>query len=420
MTHLNVLCAPPNGRNPGMASVDLAFAPIAEQLDARVTYWRLWDQSEWTDPPGGSRRTDDGFVDDATGLTYQCVRGRLNEFLEADAVVYWGDFLHMASYIDQTADVLSRRMDAMPRVDAEQIAADTLLLEGQPDDVLARTISFGTTLGFNRPDDYMGPYGVSLRNFVSRAYGAWFRDGYSARIGTLMRDRSTDMCWGGDAAFLTPGPQQSPSTSGVGVFIGRGAMMPEQVARIGRQLTSHLGAPHWIPWGDSPAMHPMWGRKRLRLAWPELEGAKLSPEHLRNVVRDRLTYPHVPSMAALFDQIASSRVILTDTYHLAVNAWRIGTPTVLLCDHTRTRGWNVNNGGGSFGRDKRHDLYSQLDALPLLLDPDDLPRDLEFRSLIDHLTDEGFRQLVHGRARQIGQRGSRLVAGALSSLSLSE
>lgn len=134
MSRVNVLCAPPNGRNPGMASVDLAFEAVARHLNSDITYWRLWDQSEWYEPPGGSRGLGEGaFGDETSGLSYRLARGRLEEFLDADAVVYWGDFHHMSVYLDQTADVLHRRMGVASRQEANAIAADFLLLRGQPE-----------------------------------------------------------------------------------------------------------------------------------------------------------------------------------------------------------------------------------------------------------------------------------------------
>jgi hypothetical protein len=59
--------------------------------------------------------------------------------------------------------------------------------------------------------------------------------------------------------------------------------------------------------------------------------------------------------------------VLTDTYHLAINAWAQGTPAICLVD-TGGAGWNVNSGEPNMRRDKRVDLYSQLDALGLIVD----------------------------------------------------
>ena len=102
---VHVICAPPNGRNPGMTTVDLAFADVAAEAGAReVVYWRLWDQSEWLEPPGGSTRNEDGsFTDGDSRITYRSLRGNLSEALDARCLIYWGDFLHMATTKDRTS-----------------------------------------------------------------------------------------------------------------------------------------------------------------------------------------------------------------------------------------------------------------------------------------------------------------------------
>jgi hypothetical protein len=419
---INVLCAPVNGRNPGMASVDLGFGTVAASLDADVAYWRVWDQSEWHEPPGGSRLVDPGvFFDETSELTYRSSRGHLDEFLDADAVVFWGDFHHMAVYLAQTADVIARRMGALCPGEAAELAASQQLLRGQPDEVLARTITFGTTLAFNTDRDYAGNYGADLDRFLASVHGAWFRDGYSARIGEIARAPRTDSCLGADAAFLADGPSHDPSSAaGIGVFVGRSSVRPEAVARFGRALSRHLDTPAtWMPWGAAPAMWPMQSRKRLRLAWPELEsGRRLSTrervQHVRSVARDGIPEELVP-VRGLFDRIAASRLIVTDTYHLAVNAWRIGTPTILLHDWAPSATWNVNSGQG-VGRDKRHDLYSQLDALSLLIDVNALPSGPAMRSLVDRLLDQDLRESVHGRARAIAEHARQRVTDSLADL----
>ncbi|WP_143780755.1 hypothetical protein [Ornithinimicrobium sp. CNJ-824] len=403
-----------------MASVDLAFEAVAGRLGADVTYWRLWDQSEWCDPPGGSSEVGEGVVrDETSGLTYRLARGHLEEFLQADALVYWGDFHHMAVYLDQTADVLHRRMSVGSREEASAIAADFLMLRGQPREVLSRAVTFGTTLAFNTALDYSGRYGVEFTRLLEGLHGAWFRDGYSARVAELARTPRAASCLGSDAAFVLEGVTQSSAASGVGVFIGRSPVSPETVAKVGKALTEGLGGvPQWIPWGTAPAMWPMWGRKRLRVAWPELErGAPLSrrdrARHLREVVRGPGLKEEVLPAHELFRRIAECRVILTDTYHLAVNAWRIGTPAVLFFDRRASRGWNVNSGAG-VGRDKRHDLYSQLDALPLLVDLDAPPVGSAARDLGEAVKE--LRDPVTARAAAIGERARGLLTDSLESL----
>lgn len=403
-----------------MASVDMAFERVSRELDLQTRYWRLWDQSEWVEAPGGSRPSADGqFLDETSVMTYWLARGQLDDFLDADAIVFWGDFHHMAVYQRQTVDVLCRRMRVMDRSDAERLTAQFLLLRGQPREVLERVLTFGTTLGFNTPADYSGPYGEDLKRFVAGARAAWFRDGYSARVGELIRVPSTESCLGADAAFLADGPSHDPATaSGLGVFIGRSKVPPEKVARLGKALSGHFGAGRWVPWGTAPAMWPMWGRKRLRLAWPELEaGGSLSAKerlgHSRRVLRGPGLSDEIVPAAVLFERVAGCRVILTDTYHLAVNAWRIGTPAILIHDRPTSTGWNVNDGGAA-GRDKRHDLYSQLDALPLLIATDRIPSGDAVKTLIESV--DRLREPVCARARQIAEHAHRRFSASLSEL----
>lgn len=162
----------------------------------------------------------------------------------------------------------------------------------------------------------------------------------------------------------------------------------------------------------------MWGRKRLRLAWPELElGEPLDKrdrvEHLREVVRGPRLEDEIVPAHELFRRVADCQAILTDTYHLAVNAWRIGTPAVLLYDRRSSKGWNVNSGAG-VGRDKRHDLYSQLDALPLLVDLDAPPGASAARALGEAVIE--LRDPVAARAAAIGNRARGLVVDSLQRL----
>lgn len=71
-------------------------------------------------------------------------------------------------------------------------------------------------------------------------------------------------------------------------------------------------------------------------------------------------------LGELLDRVQHASLVLTDTYHLAVNAWRLGTPAILLVDDPESPS-DVNGGSAHSHRDKRRDLYSQWEALPLLV-----------------------------------------------------
>lgn len=413
-----VICAPPNGSNPGMTSVDLAFADVARTAGLTdVTYWRLWDFSEWREFRGDAELVPAGsYRDDDTGLVYQSLRGRWDEALSAEHVVFWGDFMHMAVYQQQTVDVLARRIGLCSREEAEELVARSLLLRGVDEDALGRVLSYGSTLGMNTPNDYRSVYGRDLERFARGVRGIWCRDPYSAQVVRGLRGPDRGSAQALDAAFLLHDGVQLGG-GGLGVFIGRSDANPMTVGTFGRRLSRRLDlTPRWIPWGEAPAFWPVDAGRRFRTAWPALELEQKAPSSA-DLLRTRYaTLRGIPKTASarppvkdLIHGLGDYDVILTDTYHLAINAWAQGVPTICLVDHGG-KAWNVNSGEPNMRRDKRVDLYSQLDALGLVVDLTSLGRGTatEVERVAELANDEGFLTVV--RERIATQRGHSMDA----------
>lgn len=423
---VNVLCAPPSGPNAGMTTVDLAFGSVANRMGIdRVQYWRLWDQSEWIKPVGGSHATPDGsFVDDSTQITYRNLRGRFDEFLDADAVVYWGDFMHMAFYLEANVDILTNRMGLIddPATAWDQVYR-TLLLRGVDDEHLSRVISYGTTLNFNTAADYADEYGRALESFLSRAHRVWFRDTYSSWVAQLARGSDERQTKGTDATFLWE-PDAQPHPSGIlGVFFGRSALPPEPLAHLGRALTKQTDLrPAWLPWGHEPGFWPMDDRRRFRAAWPGLEHEQRSPSltlrarTVLEVASGVRPSPTALPFPELINQLSRCDLVLTDTYHLAINAWRLGIPAVCVLDEPAV--WSVNSGAAGARRDKRAELYSQIEATGLLVAGQDVRRRGRkvAQGLVDYLEDGSRLAVTHGRVAQMAQTGQRMVSDTLGTL----
>ncbi|MGN6205859.1 hypothetical protein [Humibacter sp.] len=373
---VSVICAPPNGRNPGMTSVDLAFGRVAQAARAKdVTYWRLWDVGEWIQFRGDAPLAESADYHDAdTGITYRSLRGHLEEALSANRVVYWGDFMHMAVYQRHMADVLSRRIGLCSREEADRLVARTLLLSDADERTLGRVFSYGSTLSMNTAYDYAAQYGRDLDRFLRGIRGVWVRDPYSAQVVRTVRGPERGPAQGLDAAFLLHDGVHRGG-NGLGVFIGRSRVQPEAVARFGRRLSQKLRMPAaWIPWGGPPAFWPVDTRRRFRAAWPALELQRAHPSRIDLVGTAIRSLRGVPKpdpgrvdAQELIHGLGDFDVVLTDTYHLAINAWAQGTPTICLVDQGGAE-WSVNSGDPDMRRDKRVDLYSQLDALGLIVD----------------------------------------------------
>lgn len=302
----------------------------------------------------------------------------------------WGDFHHLATYQRSTVDVLTHELAApLAARDAAALARRVLLQEGAGADVRARTLSYGTTLQLNSPDDYGRPYQNLLEQFVRGARRVWFRDPYSASVAALLRhdDRS---CHGTDAAVLAGVLPPTQGTGTLEVFLGRSDLATQEVALFGRTLARETATrPRWLDWGREPAFRPLGVQPRFRRAWRD---AAARPDQ------------EIP-LTELLDRVRDASLVLTDTYHLAVNAWRSGTPAVLLVDDPQ--GFSDVNGGSAHShRDKRRDLYSQWEALPLLVHlPSARGRHRsEARRLAEHLRTPELLGVTWGRLRALEDR----------------
>lgn len=177
------------------------------------------------------------------------------------------------------------------------------------------------------------------------------------------------------------------SVAGAGPFLGRSRLVPEEIALFGRALARATDTrPRWLGWGKEPAFRPMGMRPRFRRAWRDAA--------LR-------TDQEIP-LGELLDRVQHASLVLTDTYHLAVNAWRLGTPAILLVDDPESPS-DVNGGSAHSHRDKRRDLYSQWEALPLLVH---LPsvrgrHRSEVHRLAEHLRTQELLDATWGRLRAL-------------------
>lgn len=395
-----------------MSTVDLGLVRLGSELGGSVDLrcWRLWDDSEWRKPARRTTPVGPGLVHDLDSeLDYHLVRGREEEFADADLLLYWGDFHHMATYQRSTVDVLTRELATPLTVhDAAGQARRVLLQEGAGADVRARTLSYGTTLMMNAPDDYgaayqhlleEAAYQHLLEEFVRGARRVWFRDPYSASVGALLRQEDAS-CHGVDAAVLAGVLPATPGTGTMEVFLGRSRLLPEEVALFGRAVARATGTrPRWLAWGKEPAFSPMGSRPRFRRAWRD---AALGADQ------------ETP-LGELLDRVQDASLVLTDTYHLAVNAWRLGTPAILLVDDPAGPS-DVNGGSRHSHRDKRRDLYSQWEALPLLVH---LPsvrgrHGSEARRLAEHLGAQDLLGVTWQRLRALEERALAMLLDELA------
>ena len=336
--------------NIGMHSVDFALHNILSErgLADEVLLSRLWS------PQQDGRESADVWPmkfnsDTLSSCPVSDSRGR----------VFWGDFQHGHNYLAMSARRLQQVATSRYSSDlsAEQYLDECyrhFMLEDVIDDLPSTTVGmFGGTLFQNRPIDYLNDrYRRALEALYRRADYVQVRDPYSAtKVGQIRGDLSANYL-GTDAALLnkpeellsleqTTSDSLSSFEGSVGVFIGRStSSFPHRhvgsfILRLANRLQANVS---WVPWDFHG--RGLFASNRRPLAW---------------YVRDLRQKADVSCLLPgdIFRIISSLRLIVTDTYHLALNAIVLGIPCVCIYEPSPAADRNANMGFHTAWRDKR-------------------------------------------------------------------
>ncbi len=373
MATLTIRCAPAGlgaGTNLGMNTVDLAAHSIIRERGhlGRVRLVRPWGAYD-SRAPGYRQETRDT---DIWPMDFHPTT-LLDPAAPDGPVLYWGDFQHGWDYQRQSA----RRLMKACALQGMSVGLDQCLdwcmrhfmLEGvRP----AGVACYGGTLFQNRMGDYEDPrYLASLAALYRSADFIRVRDPYSAWQVSNIRDDFGRQFLGPDAAMLNlpedirglqqASPAELSSFDGaVGIYFGRSERgFPWfGASRFIAGLADRLGADvAWIPWDRhagglfAPINHV--------LSWT-LPGLRKVPEGVEMTPGDTL------------NGLRRFQLVVTDTYHLAINCLIQGIPAVCIHEPSPRSLRNANMGFREAMRDKRALLYMTHDLTELLVPSTDL------------------------------------------------
>lgn len=321
-----VICAPLHGEfNPGMNSVDLgAYSLLKRTFPESDVHFYLLHEPE--------PHVKDVLYPQLP-FTYEVFYNKLELIYQCDCIIFWGDFLHCYPFHLGLSKRLVRYGLAKDEADALNVIRKHFLLSEAPDEVLSKTIIFGSNFFINETTGILNEtYKSSTFRLLKLAHRVWCRDILSAmRIAQVLGDFNTNFL-GIDCSFfyekkairiINALPQKTQRTtfkrllsigntknSKCGVFLGR---MPKNVGEIlpfinsfSNEVDAEL---EYLPW-----------------FWQ-------SNQHY-NKVRSGLSSIYIPSkkfeLMELYSKIKDYNFIITDTYHLCLNAWRQGVPAICI------------------------------------------------------------------------------------------
>jgi hypothetical protein len=398
MARVAVITAPNIGyRNTGMVTVDLAFESLRRRMDTGVdATWYTLHPPETVELRECARGTEFPF-------RFRPLTEHLDELRDHDAVVFWGDFLHTRHYLAQ--DATNRLLDfgfAPDRDAARALLNRTLLMADQPDELLARTLSYGGTILHNTQSDYEDKeYGPLFSRLVAGSHRVWVRDPISAaKIARLRGDRTTEY-FGADAALLSrPGDldhlpttawsEDLPDGGAIGVFLGARTRIPSWLPGFCDDLSDRFGAPlEWLPWFDRDIP------------------TEAGPIAAR---------PGGHTLGDLVRVLARYRLVVTDTYHLCVNAWGAGTPAV--CVGAPEPVPTTHDDYLTLSEVKKHVFHMAYDAADFYFSTvPDSPQGRAHRlDRLVHLVDGGGADAVAARIREHADQSAAAFTETLNSL----
>ncbi|GHC91783.1 polysaccharide pyruvyl transferase family protein [Novosphingobium pokkalii] len=337
MARIAVICAFLPNRNTGMYTVDLsAYAYFQNAYpNDEIAYYALGPLEKL------------GYTPAETHQQYLPLQDHVDAVREADLIVFWGDFLHSKPYWEvDLSKWLVRDGICADHTAAIELIYRAFMLEDASDAVLGKVVVYGgTIITIGAGDLRDARYNAALRRLITRAGGIHFRDALSQMKSSPLRGNRSVL--GSDCAlqlsrddFTRYGVVDAfPEQPGekMGVFFGRAKWIAQPLA-LSRALAAQTGRKaQWIPWVDSaPRQLPL---------------ARLFGYPARRL-------PPLPR--ELLASLLECRFVLTDTYHLCVNAWNLGIPAVCL-------GYGSQHVAHTLGDKKKEILFAQYGASPYYL-----------------------------------------------------
>lgn len=339
--NIAVICAPQTfGYNTGMFSVDLAawFFLTQNFPNSTIRFFTLY-------PPSGDFHS--------SPFNYE----KREEFKkwndDCDVILYWGDFLHGYAYKKAMEKWLAKHEPSFDSSKVKETVRSFLYRKGLPKKSNQKIIVYGGTILFNNWSDHADDtYHNDLKYLLNLADAVWMRDPFStSEIQYLTQNYShtqgTDCALFLSKSFLKNSFASTKKNKSIGFFFGRSYLNIQAFSKLLEELKQgNYTEVFWLNWGKPPFF---------------LNRYEEVTKHINNLdVRPRVEEP-----LNVLQTLTSADIIISDTYHVCVNAWNLGIPAICIIDDI-SPSLPVNSGENNW-RDKRVSFYWQYNFSPFLV-----------------------------------------------------
>lgn len=370
MTIITAISSCPPLPNPGMASVDLALYNLLRSvgLESSLKFVHLYTPEE-RNPNLSTEKKEQFKKWQKLPFKYECIRDQIDEVYKSDVIIFWGDFLHSRDYLYQVANIYTQiGIENELKSSVDRVLKYLYLSEASLD-TLSKSLVFGGTLIFNRARDYLDTlYNTDLTRLFKNSSRVWVRDVYSSLRANRIIEKHDVNSLGVDCSLLIKNEdlreleiggfyrKSCDSKKSVGIFFGRNGEIPSKVVEFLRDLCRNLETEaEWLPWFAPFVL----------------------PNHLPNILRhfpELIHYNDYADMLLgdLLNRISSFDFIITDTYHVCLNSWRMGVPAICIGDTFSSDVYDVSLGWRNAWRDKRQTFYFMHDAMEFFIYKEEL------------------------------------------------
>lgn len=427
---IKISCAPAGvgtGSNLGMNTVDLAIENIVKEnkLTDSVQINRPW--SSYVNDKSGNYppHMERDFLNE--NIRYSNLR-LIEDNESPSAVFYWGDFQHGLDYQVQTAKRLKKIAGkynlntSTSQSEWQNQARDYFLLHNyfKKDDLPFQVAMYGVTLFQNGLNDYLNEdYYENLKWLYNKAAFVKSRESYSANMISMLKNDYQNSYLGVDCALLNTKeellsqPRINPLAfdnfqGNIGISFGRSSKRLSRVnlLRFINNLSKRLK------------------KDTINIPWSYFSGGLLA-NNLGIFSRGLRKYHNLKNVeftaGDILNGMSKLSLIITDTYHVAINAIALNIPVICIYEPSPKSERNANMGYRYAWRDKRAILFTTNNMADFLICTEDLNSSEIRKEKIDNIVNllgknSRMLNIAYSNLQSIAKNDRKLIGKLLQDL----